>query len=99
MTGFQVDLTDEARSDLLYYAVLERKTIIAEIRAQLSHQPLAATKNRKPLRANPIASWELRIGRFRVFYEVDASSRTVRIIAVGAKERSLLFIRGREVRL
>ena len=99
MTGFQIELTDEARGDLAHYAVSERKTIVEEIRVQLSHQPLATTKNRKPLRANPTASWELRIGRFRVFYEVDESSRIVTITAVGDKERNLLFIRGKEVRL
>ena len=51
------------------------------------------------MRANPAASWELRIGRFRVFYQVDEPSRMVTITAVGHKERNLLFIRRQEVRL
>lgn len=67
---------------------------------QLSHAPLAETRNRKPLRPNPIAPWELRIGSLRVFYEVvpDAPEK-VRVLAVGRKERSVLRIGGREIKL
>jgi hypothetical protein len=45
------------------------------------------------------ADWELRLGpdnRFRVFYQVKAESREVRILAVGVKDRSRLFIGGEE---
>jgi mRNA-degrading endonuclease RelE of RelBE toxin-antitoxin system len=98
MVRFAVELTKEANADLLYYPALEQKTIIAEMRIQLSHEPLAATRNRKPLRGNP-ARWELRHGRFRVFYEVDETSRIVTVTAVGDKKRERLFIRGNEVKL
>jgi mRNA-degrading endonuclease RelE of RelBE toxin-antitoxin system len=99
MTEFRIEFTEEARGDLLSYTAHERKIIATEIRAQLSHQPVLTTKNRKPLRTNPVAPWELRIGRFRVFYEADDSYRTVTIIAVGHKEHNVLFVRGQEVRL
>jgi hypothetical protein len=39
------------------------------------YKALEETRNRKPLRDNPLADWELRVGRFRVFYEVDAEER------------------------
>ncbi|HEY4594277.1 MAG TPA: addiction module toxin RelE, partial [Thermoanaerobaculia bacterium] len=65
MAEFRIEVTADARDDLLYYSASERKLIVTGIRAQLLHEPLVATKNRKPLRANPIASWELRLGRFR----------------------------------
>jgi mRNA-degrading endonuclease RelE of RelBE toxin-antitoxin system len=96
---FRIELTEEARGDVLSYATPERKLITAGIRMQLSHQPLVATKNRKPLRPNPVAPWELRISRFRVFYEVDEPARRVTILAVGHKEHSLLYLRGEEVKL
>lgn len=99
MAAFLIELTEEAKEDLLYFAASQRKALISEIRTQLSHQPLVATRNRKPLRLNPIAPWELRIGRYRVFYEVDESSRVVSVTAVGEKEHNQLFIRGNEVRL
>jgi mRNA-degrading endonuclease RelE of RelBE toxin-antitoxin system len=65
----------------------------------LTHQPSTITRNRKALRDNPIARWELRIGEFRVFYELDEESRTVAIVAVGHKEHEKLLIRGEEVHL
>lgn len=99
MAEFRIELTEEARSDLFFYSAAERKLITTGIRAQLLYEPLVATKNRKPLRANPIASWELRIGKFRVFYEADHPSQMVRIIAVGNKDRNLLFLRGQEVKI
>jgi mRNA interferase RelE/StbE len=67
MAEFRIDFTEEAKLDLFHYPALERRLITSEIRIQLSHQPLVATKNRKRLRTNPVASWELRIGKFRVF--------------------------------
>ena len=48
-----------------------------------------------PLRSNPIASWELRIDQFRVFYDVDAGAEVVLIKAVGWKEHNTLYFRGK----
>ena len=69
------------------------------MRAQLTYQPMIETRQRKKLRDNPVASWELRVGKHRVFYEIDERSRKVTIIAVGHKEHNILFIRGKEVQL
>jgi hypothetical protein len=61
----------------------------------------AETRNRKPLdQPAPFeASWELRCGpdnRFRVFYDVDAESQTVLVLAIGVNERNRLLIGGEE---
>jgi len=56
------------------------------------------TKRRKQLRPNPIAPWELRIGDYRVFYEVPEAG-VVRVLAVGDKRHNELFIRGRRVEI
>jgi len=71
------------------------------IKEQLTHLPTAETRNRKPLdQPAPFeASWELRCGpdnRFRVFYDVDAESQTVLVLAIGVKERNRLLIGGEE---
>jgi mRNA-degrading endonuclease RelE of RelBE toxin-antitoxin system len=48
---------------------------------------------------NPIATWELRSGRYRIFYEIDETARKVTIVAVGHKEHNVLFVRGQEVKI
>ncbi len=87
--------------------VIERKyhgLLRRAISEQLSDAPEQATRNRKPLErpADFGATWELRCGpnnRFRVFYDVDASRPTVRILAIGVKEGHRLFIGGEEIEL
>jgi len=37
---------------------------------QLAYQPTTETRNRKPMRPNLLAPWELRIGNVRVYYDV-----------------------------
>ena len=52
------------------------------------------------MRPNPIAPWELRVGRFRVFYDILMESEPlVEILAVGVKDREQLHIGGRVVKL
>jgi mRNA-degrading endonuclease RelE of RelBE toxin-antitoxin system len=75
--------------------------IQAELAAQLLFEPEMETRNRKPLK-RPLAfgaDWELRLGpgnRIRVFYQVNAEGREVRILAIGVKERNRLLIAGEE---
>jgi len=96
---YQIEVTESAKDDLSVYTVFERKTMASAMRAQLTYQPMIETRQRKKLRDNPVASWELRIGKYRVFYEIDEMSQKVTIIAVGHKEHNTLFIRGKEVQL
>ena len=82
---------------------IERKhhsLIRQTIKEQLSYEPEVETHNRKPLEQPTSlgAIWEIRFGpnnRFRVFYEVDPDAKTVTILAIGVKDRSVLRI-GRE---
>ena len=99
MASYRIDVTEEAQIDLSYYTAFERKLVVSEIREQLSNQPLLETKNRKSLRDNPIAAWELRIGKYRIFYEVNEPAQSVSIVSVGHKEHNVLFIRGKEVQI
>ena len=99
MESFRIDVTEETKVDLSYYTAFERKIIVSEIREQLTHQPHVETRNRKPLRDNPLASWELRVGKYRVFYKVDEMARAVSLVSIGHKEHNVLWIRGKEVQL
>ena len=78
----------------------DRTTVLAAINRQLLHEPLKETRQRKPLRPNPIAPWELRVGQLRVFYEVvGTEAGVIRILAVGRKRRNVLVIGDKEIRL
>jgi len=74
----------------------EQRSIFDRIDEQLSYEPAVETRNRKKLRPNDVAEYELRIGTFRIFYDVDAEAGTVKIEAVGHKKGNRLFIRGKE---
>jgi mRNA-degrading endonuclease RelE of RelBE toxin-antitoxin system len=99
MASYRIEVTEEAKIDLSHYTAFERKLIVSEIREQLTDQPLVETRNRKLLRDNPIAAWELRIGKYRVFYEVNNPAKMVGIVSVGHKEHNILFIRDKEVQI
>lgn len=99
MANYRIDLTEEAKADLNYYTVAERKIVVTQIRVQLENQPSTETRNRKKLRDSPIATWELRIGKFRIFYEVDDPTHLVTIVAFGHKEHNILYVRGNEVKI
>ena len=78
----------------------EQSPVFGAIDRQLLHEPLKEARHRKPLRPNPVAPWELRVGQLRVFYEVaGVESGVVRILAVGRKRRNVLMIGGKEIRL
>jgi mRNA-degrading endonuclease RelE of RelBE toxin-antitoxin system len=96
---FKIELTPEAIEDLRAFRKQVRKRIIAEIESQLEHQPQEETRNRKKLRPNELAEWELRIDKFRVFYDLDEEKQVVKIEAVGYKKGSALFIHGEEYEL
>ena len=72
----------------------ERNHIVDGIQEQLSHQPDVETRNRKRLRVNELAEWELRLDPFRVFYTINHTIQLVSVIAVGRKVGNRLFIRG-----
>jgi mRNA-degrading endonuclease RelE of RelBE toxin-antitoxin system len=99
MPSYILDMTEDAHEDLSFYRAFERKVITDEIAIQLVDQPDVETHNRKRLRDNPIAQWELRVGKFRVFYEIDSDEQRVTVIAVGHKEHNVLSIRGKVVHL
>ncbi len=97
---YAVEFAESVESHFRTLTARERVTILDAIDRQLLHEPLKETRHRKPLRPNPIAPWELRVGQLRVFYEVaGAESRVVRILAVGRKRRNALMIGGKEIRL
>lgn len=71
--------------------------MLGTVDKQLAHEPTVETRKRKPMRPNPLAPWELRIGDLRVYYDVEEGPPAVVYIrAVGVKERNRVRIGGEE---
>jgi mRNA-degrading endonuclease RelE of RelBE toxin-antitoxin system len=74
----------------------QRSIVFDEVEEQLTHEPTTETRNRKEMRPNPLALWELRIGDLRVYYDVTEEPQTVTVVAVGIKTGNRVFIGGEE---
>jgi hypothetical protein len=91
----------EVKDHLKAIEAKHHPVIQAEIETRLLYEPDVETRNRKPLK-RPIsfgADWELRLGpgnRFRVFYQIHAEAREVRVLAIGVKDRNRLYFGGEE---
>jgi len=96
---YEFAYTRSALEDLSYFRKHEQQVIVSTIGEQLAWQPTLVTRNRKPLQPNDLSQWELRIGQYRVFYDVDTIVRIVVIKAIGEKEHNQLYIRGRKFEL
>lgn len=69
--SYTIQYAAETEEHLAALTARQRSMIFDAVDEQLTHQPTVETKNRKPMRPNPIAPWELRIGKLRVYYDVQ----------------------------
>lgn len=97
---FEIAFSYEAEAHLLGLSARQRATILDAIERRLGWQANVESRNRKRLRPNPIAPWELRAGSLRVYFDVEVLPRkVVKVLAVGVEERNRLWIGGEEVEL
>jgi mRNA-degrading endonuclease RelE of RelBE toxin-antitoxin system len=83
-----------ARPDDSWLAMraFDQRRIVEEIERELTHQPNVRTRRRKCLESlapgfehvPPV--WQLRVGDFRVFYDIDLPASQVHVRAVRRKE-------------
>jgi mRNA-degrading endonuclease RelE of RelBE toxin-antitoxin system len=91
MTKFTLEYTEGVAEDLAELRAYERSQILDKIEDQLTYSPTQATRHKKMLfglvppweYVEPI--WELRIGEYRVFYDVAEITATVIIRAIRQK--------------
>lgn len=74
---FEIKFTSDAIEDLRWFAKTDRKRIMAALESRLGHEPTVETRNRKRLRPNRLAEWELRSGGFRVFFDVKEEDHLI----------------------
>ena len=97
---YHIQIMEPALEHLDELRASDRKTILEAVEASLVHEPSLPAKNRKPMRPNKLATWELRIGSFRVYYDVVVEPEpTVVVVAVGLKEGAKVLIAGEKIQL
>ena len=91
--GYEIEIVPEASAELKGFRAHDRVRILDEVEEQLAYQPQVGTRNRKMLDVevagfdfNP-PLWELRIGKFRVFYDVDEVEQLVVVRVVRSKQK------------
>lgn len=88
---YAIRYSPSIENDIKDVRVYLRRRIVDDIDEQLSHEPTEATRRRKllhglipPFDADP-PIWELRVGEYRVFYDVNEDEKTVCVRAVRHK--------------
>jgi len=97
LLAYRIEYSPDAEEHLQALTARQRAKALDNVDKKLTRQPAVETKNCRPMRPNPVAPWELRIGKLRVYYDVeDQPEPVVHVLAVGIKRRNLVRI-GREV--
>jgi mRNA-degrading endonuclease RelE of RelBE toxin-antitoxin system len=91
--AYRIEFSPEVEHHFHAITIRQRSIVLDAVEKQLKHQPALETRNRKPMRPNPVAPWEMRVGNLRVYYEVEQEPEpVVRILGVGIKERKRVRI-------
>lgn len=89
--SYTIEFVNDAVDDLTALRAFDRTRILDEIDAQLAFQPTIPTRRRKVLAnfippwEHRIPVWELRIGDFRVYYDVEDGTSRVIVRAIRRK--------------
>ena len=90
---FELRFAEGALDDLEGVPRFQRGRLLDAIERQLATAPMSPGRNRKQLaglippwdQARPV--WELRVGEYRVFYDVDTDASVVIVQAIRRKGR------------
>ena len=87
---YEIEFNQEALEDLQALRAFDQGVILDAIEASLRFEPLTPSRNRKLVIPVDITieagiTWELRVGEFRVYYDVDPPAMVVviRIVQKG----------------
>ena len=98
---FGIEFTQTAASHIRAFRKSKQNIVLDAIEKQLAYEPTYKTRNRKHLGGNELADWELRVRKYRIFYDVicEENIKMVKVKAVGLKEHNILYIGGKEIKL
>lgn len=91
---FEIRYSSEAVKQLETLRAFDSAAIIAEIENVLMVNPTLLSKARvKMLRQPAPTEYRLRVGDFRVFYDVEAANRVVNVIQILSKADAIDFLK------
>jgi len=89
---YRIEYQPAAAADIAALRAHDRAIVLTAIGAALQYEPTVVTRNRKPVVAVGAAAdtgitWELRVGAFRVYYDVELPAAVViiRVVRKGGK--------------
>ncbi len=98
--AYRIQFAESAERHFEQLTARQQAIVVDAVKVQLRHEPLRPTRNRKHLRPNPLAPWELRVESLRVFYEVDAlAPDLINVLAIGIKRGNRLIVAGKEIQI
>jgi mRNA-degrading endonuclease RelE of RelBE toxin-antitoxin system len=92
--AYEIFVHELAVEELASLRPFDQRRIVAEIRGQLTDYPAVPSRRRKclvdlaPAFEHEMPVWELRVGDFRVFYDVQDDARRVHVRALRLKQPS-----------
>lgn len=100
LLNYRIEYSADTGEHLRALTARQRSLVFDVVDEQLAHEPGVETRNRKPMRPNPVAPWELRVRELRVYYDIaEVPEPLVSILAVGVKRRDRVLIGGKEFKL
>ena len=100
LLAYRIEYSPEAEDHLRALTARERTIVLDAVEDRLVNEPTVETRNRKPMRPNPLAPWELRLERLRVYYDVqEEPERVVQVRGIGIKRRDKVLIGGEVIEL
>ena len=98
--SYQIEYSYAAIEHLKSLTARQQSIVIDTVDEQLKYEPLVETRNRKPMKPNSLAAWELRIGNLRVYYDVEEDTISIVYIqAIGVKNRNRVQIGKEDIEL
>jgi mRNA-degrading endonuclease RelE of RelBE toxin-antitoxin system len=88
---YNIEVHEQAILELGALRAFDQRRLLADIRDQLTEQPTVATRRRKclldltPSFEHELPVWELRVGSFRVFYDVNEENQRVHVLRYDGK--------------
>ena len=89
MIPYRIEFVRSAKNDLRLLRKTDQVKVLDRIERHLTYDPRRQSRSRiKRLRTKTIPPYRLRVGDFRIYYDVDEQNRVVIVYGVVPKEQS-----------